>query len=240
MSNNHIYRKLSCPFGEKAIALLDSQNVDYEDHVFADKEEEQALKSRFDVGTTPQIILDGERIGGFDDLQQHFGVQSDEQDDEQSYTPVIAVFSTAFAIALALSAGHMGWQLTTLVMSFMGASLCLLALLKLMDIGSFVNGFKEYDLLTMKLPAYGYIYPFLELAAGLGMLSGLWPWATAVIATFAGLIGGVSVFKAVYIDKRDLNCACVGGNQSVPLGAVSFSENAIMLVMGFWIFYTLG
>ena len=40
------------------------------------------------------------------------------------------------------------------------------------------------------------------------------------------------MFKAVYIDKKELNCACVGGNSSAPLGVVSFLENAIMIVMG--------
>ena len=47
-----------------------------------------------------------------------------------------------------------------------------------------------------------------------------------------GVSGGISVFKAVYIDKLDLNCACVGGDSRTPLGIVSFAENAIMAVMG--------
>ncbi|BAU65000.1 glutaredoxin [Stanieria sp. NIES-3757] len=47
-----------------------------------------------------------------------------------------------------------------------------------------------------------------------------------------GISGGISVFKAVYIDKLALNCACVGGNSKAPLGIVSFTENAIMAIMG--------
>ena len=49
---------------------------------------------------------------------------------------------------------------------------------------------------------------------------------------FVGVSGGISIFKAVYIDKKDLNCACVGGDSRTPLGIVSFAENAIMAVMG--------
>jgi hypothetical protein len=44
----------------------------------------------------------------------------------------------------------------------------------------------------------------------------------------------VSVFKAVYIDKRALKCACVGGDSNVPLGFVSLSENLAMVAMGLW------
>ncbi|WP_205738606.1 hypothetical protein [Halomonas heilongjiangensis] len=46
---------------------------------------------------------------------------------------------------------------------------------------------------------------------------------------------GVSIVKAVYIDKTDLNCACVGGDSKVPLGIISFTENAMMAVMGLWV-----
>ena len=39
----------------------------------------------------------------------------------------------------------------------------------------------------------------------------------------------LTVYKAVYIDKRDLKCACVGGDSNVPLGFVSLSENLFMI-----------
>lgn len=42
------------------------------------------------------------------------------------------------------------------------------------------------------------------------------------------------VIKAVYIEKRDLKCACVGGGANVPLGFVSLSENLAMMGMGLW------
>jgi len=42
------------------------------------------------------------------------------------------------------------------------------------------------------------------------------------------------VFKAVYIDKRAIKCACVGGNSNVPLGFVSLTENVMMVAMAVW------
>jgi len=42
------------------------------------------------------------------------------------------------------------------------------------------------------------------------------------------------VFKAVYVDKRELKCACVGGGSNVPLGFVSLTENLFMIGMGLW------
>jgi hypothetical protein len=42
------------------------------------------------------------------------------------------------------------------------------------------------------------------------------------------------VFKAVYIDQRELKCACVGGGSNVPLGFVSLTEDVMMVVMAVW------
>jgi len=60
------------------------------------------------------------------------------------------------------------------------------------------------------------------------------------VGLFISTIGGISVIKAVYIDKRDLKCACVGGNSNVPLGAVSLTENLLMFAMAVWMLVKMG
>jgi hypothetical protein len=59
-------------------------------------------------------------------------------------------------------------------------------------------------------------------------------WLSVPVALFIGTTGAVSVIKAVYVDKRDIKCACVGGSSKVPLGFVSLTENLMMIAMGIW------
>ena len=210
-----------CPWGLKAVKLLQSKGIEFEDHKLKSKEETRAFKAKHNVQTTPQIFFGDERIGGYTDLAEKLDVEAEGA--EYSYTPVIAVFSSAGLMALATSMGLTG---------FMGFSLSLLATLKLMDMDSFAESFAKYDLITKKVKPYAKIYPFAELAIALGFLSGVAPLATGITSLFVGVSGGISVIKAVYIDKLALNCACVGGNSKAPLGIVSFTENAIMAVMG--------
>ena len=212
-----------CPWGLKAVSLLEEKGIEFEDHKLKSREEVDAFKAKHNVNTTPQIFAGDERIGGYSDLAEKLDVEVESDEEETSYTPVIAIFSTAGLMALATTMGITG---------FMGFSLSLLASLKLMDIESFAKGFEKYDLITKRIRPYAKIYPFAELAIGLGFLSGVAPLATGITSLFVGLSGGISVFKAVYIDKKDLNCACVGGDSRTPLGIVSFAENAIMAVMG--------
>jgi uncharacterized membrane protein YphA (DoxX/SURF4 family) len=107
----------------------------------------------------------------------------------------------------------------------------LLGLQKLMDLESFTTMFLTYDLLAQRWVRYSYIYPFVEAGAGLMMIAGVLTWISAPAAFFVASIGAVSVFKAVYIDRRDLKCACVGGDSNVPLGFVSLTENLMMVGM---------
>ena len=114
---------------------------------------------------------------------------------------------------------------------FVGLSMCVLALLKLQDVQTFSSMFLNYDLLAKRWVPYASLYPWLEGLAGVLMLSGAAMWLSVPIALFIGGIGAVSVFKAVYLDRRELKCACVGGSANVPLGFVSLTENLFMVGM---------
>ena len=109
--------------------------------------------------------------------------------------------------------------------------LVVLGMQKLRDIESFTTMFLNYDLLARKWVPYAYVYPWVETGAGVLMTGMLLTSIAAPAALFIATVGAVSVFKAVYIDKRELKCACVGGNSNVPLGFVSLSENLMMMGM---------
>lgn len=53
-----------CPFGLRAKALLESAGVDFQDRILSSREEVDAFEAEHGVDTTPQLFVDGERIGG--------------------------------------------------------------------------------------------------------------------------------------------------------------------------------
>ena len=117
---------------------------------------------------------------------------------------------------------------------FIALSMMALAMLKLQNIESFSSMLLNYDLLAQRWVPYGKIYPFAEFGAGALMVAGVLTWLSVPVALFIGGIGAISVFKAVYLDKRDLKCACVGGDSTVPLGFLSLTENLMMIAMAIW------
>lgn len=229
VTENHI-----CPFGIKSKDLLKRKGFSVEDNHLTTREETDAFKAKHDVKTTPQTFIEGERVGGYDALREYFHMPP-AKPEGTTYTPVIAVFAMTFLMALAVVfMSGVGFAPVMVVEQFIALSMCVLAVLKLRDLFAFTNQFIGYDLLGQRFVPYAFFYPFAEAGAGVLMVAGALTWLAAPVALFIGSVGAVSVFKAVYIDKRELKCACVGGNSNVPLGFISLTENIMMVGMALW------
>ncbi len=229
-----------CPYGLKARDLLQRRGYAVEDRLLKTRDEVDAFKAEQHVTSTPQTFIGGRRVGGYDDLRRFFGL-SVRNPGEVSYRPVLAVFGVSALMALAAGYAADGTVLSWRTGQwFIAFSQCVLALLKLQDIESFATMFLNYDLLARRAVRYGYVYPFAELLAGVLMIAGVLPWVSVPVAAFIGTVGAVSVVKAVYVDRRALKCACVGGSSRVPLGFVSLVENVMMVFMAGWMLWRLG
>lgn len=229
----------TCPFGLKALDLLHRRGYTIEDRWLTTREQVEAFKAEHAVATTPQMFVDGERIGGYEDLRRFFG-KPVRDPKATSYRPVVAVFAMTALMALGVSQATFGTPFTARALQwFIGLSMCVLALLKLQDIERFSSMFLGYDLLAKRWVPYAYLYPFAEATAGVLMVAGVLHAVSIPIALIIGGIGAASVFKAVYIDRREIKCACVGGDSRVPLGAVSLTENLMMVAMAVWMLVRL-
>jgi glutaredoxin len=223
-----------CPYGLKARHLLRSRGYHVDDHWLTTRAQTDAFKAEHGVSTTPQTFIANERVGGYDDLRRHFGLKVRDP-DAVSYVPVVAVFAAAAALALAASAAAFGTPFTVRAGEwFVSFAMVILAMLKLQDIDKFATMFLGYDLLAMRWVPYATIYPFAEFTAGALMAAHVLDWLSIPVALFIGTIGAVSVFYAVYVQKREIKCACVGGSSRVPLGFVSLTENLAMIAMAAW------
>lgn len=233
-----VYRMVTpdhvCPYGLKVVDLLRRSGYEVDDRPLVSREETDAFKARYGVDTTPQVFVGDRRIGGYEDVRRLLGKPVADP-KATSYRPVVALFAMTALMAMAASHAVAGTPFTRLAAEwFVGFSMVVLALLKLQNVESFSTMFLNYDLLARRWVPYGYVYPFAEGLAGVLMVAGALNWLSIPVALFIGSVGAVSVIKAVYIDRRELKCACVGGSSNVPLGFVSLTENLMMVAMALW------
>lgn len=240
-----VYRMMmpghQCPYGLKTLSLLKRHGYAVDDNHLASRAQVDEFKAKHDVKTTPQVFINGQRIGGYEAVRKHLG-KSVRDPNATTYRPVAVLFSMTALSALALSFGmHGGGGFSVQTVEwFIALSMVVLALLKLQDVESFSSMFVNYDVVARRWVPYSYIYPYAEGLAGVLMLGGLFNWISIPVALFIGSVGAFSVFKAVYLDKRELKCACVGGSSNVPLGFISLTENLMMISMAVWMWYAHG
>ncbi|MCT0216464.1 hypothetical protein KQ298_09020 [Synechococcus sp. CS-1330] len=99
----------ACPWGLRAMRLLQERHIPFEDHRLTSAEEVEAFKAAHGVATRPQVFAGDERIGGYSDLAGRLGVRPESA--EISYAPLVAVFLAAavqWVGAVAVLLGAMG------------------------------------------------------------------------------------------------------------------------------------
>ncbi|VXD00101.1 glutaredoxin domain-containing protein [Sphingomonas sp. 8AM] len=61
----------TCPFGVRARQLLEQAGYRIDDRLLESRDAVDAFKAGQGVATTPQVFIDGARIGGSDELERY-------------------------------------------------------------------------------------------------------------------------------------------------------------------------
>ena len=122
------------------------------------------------------------------------------------------------------------WNLTNAMLDFMGLFYIIFSFFKIIDIKGFSISFRMYDPLAKKITIYGYIYPFIEIILGLMFLTRIEVNIALLITIIILGITSVGVTQTL-LNKKTINCACLGTTLKLPMTEATFIENAIMIIM---------
>lgn len=141
--------------------------------------------------------------------------------DFNNYKPLIIIL----ILCILLSSIQLSpFELQKFMSNFMGYFFVFLSLFKFFDLKGFVEGFSTYDLITMRVRGYGYLYPFIEFSLGAAYLAQSNLFVVNVITVVIMLVSGVGVLKSI-LSGQKIKCACLGTVLNVPLSTVSVLEN---------------
>ncbi|MDQ3094275.1 MAG: hypothetical protein M3Q70_03835 [bacterium] len=114
--------------------------------------------------------------------------------------------------------------------SFMGVFFLTFASFKLIGLTEFVTGFATYDVVAKKYPAYGYVYPFIQLLFAVFYLVIGASRLIDILVLVVSLVSAYGVMKALN-SKQKLHCVCLGNVIKLPLSRISFMEDFGMAAM---------
>ncbi|RYY54119.1 MAG: heavy-metal-associated domain-containing protein [Chitinophagaceae bacterium] len=146
-----------------------------------------------------------------------------------SYRPIQLIFGYLLLVTVLLQWRN-GFDLMAAMQVFMGGFFLVFSFFKLMNLRGFAEGYGTYDIVAAVLPAWGFIYPFVELVLGLAFITGIAPLAVNILTLFVMGISSIGVIRSV-MQKRQVQCACLGTVIRLPLGKVTLVEDLLMVVM---------
>jgi len=160
-------------------------------------------------------------------------ITNDKKNSLATYQPLFLIIGYILITTLAINLIQDKFNAERWMMNFMAGFFLVFSFFKMLNIKAFANSYAMYDLLAMRSKAYGFIYPFIELALGLAYLLSFEPeiinTATLVIMSFSSL----GVIRAV-MNKQKVRCACLGTVFELPMSTITIIEDLLMAGMAAW------
>lgn len=152
----------------------------------------------------------------------------DEDSKIKQLKPLFLIFFYITTASFLINWEPFQWQ--SWMLDFMGLFYIVFSFFKFLDYKGFPDSFRMYDPLAKKIPAYAWVYPFIETALGLCFLFRFQTLA-ALIATLIILgITTIGVSQSLFLKKK-IKCACLGTALNLPMTEATFIENTIMIAM---------
>jgi copper chaperone CopZ len=151
----------------------------------------------------------------------------------ETYKPILLIF---FYITLvsgliafqSLTINHL--SLSIFMRYFMAGFFLVFSFFKMLNLKGFAESYAMYDVVAKRVPAWGYVYAFIELGLGLAYLTGFEPMLTNGITFVVMSVSIVGVLMSV-LNKQKIQCACLGAVFKLPMSTVTIIEDALMIAM---------
>lgn len=151
-------------------------------------------------------------------------------DDNVSYFPIFLIFGYIAGITLLIQFASGSFSLMQWMQHFMAGFFIVFSFFKMMSLSAFAEGYRTYDIVAQAIPAYGFVYPFIELALGVAIITSFEPYTTNIVALIVMTVSTIGVVNSL-MKKTPFQCACLGTVIKLPLSKVTLFEDLLMVVM---------
>jgi copper chaperone CopZ len=147
-----------------------------------------------------------------------------------TYYPLLLLgaFLVGVVTLAEVRAGSFAWDRA--MGNFMGGFFLAFAFFKLLDLHGFADAYRGYDVVAKRIPAYGYVYPFIELSLGAAYVTGFQPFATNLVTLVVMAVSSIGVIQSL-LARRKIRCACLGTVFNLPMSTVTLVEDGLMVAM---------
>lgn len=147
-----------------------------------------------------------------------------------TYKPILLIFFYISLITILVQLKNPSLNLMEAMQYFMAGFFLVFSFFKMLNLKGFAESYVMYDVVARKIPIWAYIYAFLELILGLAFLTGFNPLLTNSVTFLVMSVSIIGVLQSV-LNKKKIQCACLGAIFNLPMSTVTIIEDALMIIM---------
>lgn len=155
-----------------------------------------------------------------------------------TYKPLLLIIGFIFTVTLLIQYPFDSFSFMTWMRYFMAGFFIVFSFFKFLNLEGFVQSYRMYDIVAGRWNVWGYIYPFVELGLGILYLINAFPFITNLITFIVLGVSSIGVIKS-NLDKRKIQCACLGDVFNLPMSQVTIIEDVSMVLMAGIMLYFL-
>ena len=148
----------------------------------------------------------------------------------ETYKPILLIFAYITGITLLIQLKNETFNPMETMRYFMAGFFLVFSFFKLLNLKGFAESYVMYDVLAKQIPAWAYLYAFVELGLGIAYLINFNPIITNSITLIVMTISIIGVLKSV-LNKQKIQCACLGAVFNLPMSTVTIIEDTLMILM---------
>lgn len=147
-----------------------------------------------------------------------------------TYKPILIIFAYITTISIIAGTQHNTFHWMQAMNIFMAGFFITFSFFKMLDLKGFVESYSMYDIVAKKIKVWGYVYAFIELALGIAYATNFQPLVTNIVTFAVMTVSIIGVLQSV-LNKRKIQCACLGAVFNLPMSTVTIIEDALMIAM---------
>ncbi len=147
-----------------------------------------------------------------------------------TYKPILIILAYITTISIIAGTQYNNFQWIKSMNIFMAGFFLTFSFFKMLDLKGFTESYNRYDIVAKKIKAWGYVYAFIELSLGIAYTANFQPFVTNIVTLFVMTISIIGVLQSV-LNKRKIQCACLGVVFKLPMSTITIIEDALMIAM---------
>jgi copper chaperone CopZ len=148
----------------------------------------------------------------------------------RAYRPILLVFFYILLVTLLIQFSSTEFDLNEWMRHFMSAFFMVFSFFKILDLSGFADSYMSYDIIAKRWRSWGYVYAFIELGLGIAYMLNCCPLTTNITAFTVMTVSIIGVLQSV-LNKRKIQCACLGAVFDLPMSTITIIEDALMILM---------